>query len=294
MPTQPAIPITHYFNWNECSDHLRPQLMQEFRVNGAKHLVLTDDLLRRAMSHFEFTNTLLKEIKKADLTFCDAHAPFGNHEDLDNPFPNERPMLIKRLKLILKIVRDLGVKTCTIHVGNAPYREYSLEHYDNCIRQSLEELLPTAETCGIVIAIENIWFPTNTAEKLLSILNHFRSTFLGICYDSGHANLMAKGMNFPESAAQEGWDSWSDSVQWDNQVLEKLSPHIVNCHLHDNFGQYDEHQLPGSGNIDWKYVMKTLARSPRLQCIQNEVDPVRHNIPITTLCRNFDRLSSMM
>ena len=288
------IPITHYFSWGECSDRLRPLLMREFTEDGAKQLVLTDCLLRKAMQRFEFADIVRREAKEAGVKFCDAHAPFGVHEDLDCPRPDDRPMMIDRLKLVLKIVRDFGVKTCTIHVGNVPFREYSLEYYHNCIVHSLEELLPTAEACGVVIAIENIWFPTNTPEKLLAILDHFRSPFLGICYDSGHANLMAKGMNFTESAAKDGWDGWADAIPWDNRILEKLLPHIVTCHLHDNHGQYDDHDLPGNGNIDWQHVMPTLARAPKLQCIQNEVAPISNRIPIAALCRTFDRLKSMM
>ena len=289
-----SIPVSHFFSWHECSDRLRPLLMQEFAVNGAEHLVLADCLLRSAMQHFEFADTLQREVREAGLTFCDAHAPFGAHEDLDNPRPEERPMMIERLKLVLKIVRDLGAESCTIHVGNVPFREYSLDDYHTCILQSLESQLPTAETCGVVIAIENIWFPTNTPEKLLAILDHFRSPFLGICYDAGHANLMAKGKEFPVSAARDGWDGWADAIPWDNRVLEKLLPHIVTCHLHDNFGQYDDHNLPGNGNIDWQHVMSPLAGAPKLQCIQNEVAPIGYRIPIATLCRTFDRLKSMM
>ena len=289
-----SIPVSHFFSWQECSDRLRPLLMQEFSVNGADHLVLADCLLRRVMQRFEFAETLRKEAREAGLTFCGAHAPFGIHEDLDNPLADERPMMIDRLKLVLKIVRDFGAESCTIHVGNVPFREYSLDDYHNCILQSLEALLPTAETCGVVIAIENIWFPTNTPEKLLAILDHFRSPFLGICYDAGHANLMAKGMNFPESAARDGWNGWTDEIPRDDRILEKLLPGIVTCHLHDNFGQYDDHNLPGNGNIDWQHVMSTLARAPKLRCLQNEVDSIGNQIPIATLCRTFDRLSAMM
>ena len=141
-----SIPVSHFFSWQECSDRLRPLLMQEFSVNGADHLVLADCLLRRVMQRFEFAETLRKEAREAGLTFCGAHAPFGIHEDLDNPLADERPMMIDRLKLVLKIVRDFGAESCTIHVGNVPFREYSLDDYHNCILQSLEALLPTAET----------------------------------------------------------------------------------------------------------------------------------------------------
>jgi len=288
------IPVVHTFAWSQCSDRLRSYLMREFAVNGATRLVLTDWHLRRIMEQPQFADTLRREAKDAGLEFGDAHAPFGDHEDLDSPIEDERASRLDRMGQVLRIVGDFGVKTCTFHVGNMPFPDCTLEHYHDCILQSLEALLPVARACGVVIAVENVWFPTNTPEKLLSILDHFRSPSLGICYDSGHANLMAKGRNFAESAVVDGWRGWAKEIPWDDRILEKLLPNVVNCHLHDNFGQYDSHSLPGNGNVDWPHVMSLLGKAPRLICIQNEVSSPRANAPIATLCRTFDHLTTLM
>ena len=60
-------------------------------------------------------------------------------------------------------------------------------------------------------------------------------------------------------------------VEWEENLIEKFSPWLVNCHLHDNDGYDDRHWMPGKGNIDWKRIMSVLARSPRLRSIQSEV-----------------------
>jgi ferredoxin len=70
-------------------------------------------------------------------------------------------------------------------------------------------------------------------------------------------------------------------------LREKMLPHIVNCHLHDNDGNADYHRCPGAGNIDWKKTADLLRKAPRLKCIQSEVIPTRDNLPIKTLCETF-------
>lgn len=145
----------------------------------------------------------------------------------------------------------------------------------------------------MVICIENIWFETNTPELLLDILARLKyPSHLGICYDAGHANLMARDRGFTESAAIHAFKDISP-VPYDDRILEKLLPYVVNCHLHDNHGQYDEHLLPGNGDVDWPHIMGLLKQAPRLQCVQSEVIPVRAQVPVAPLCAKFKELMAL-
>ena len=83
-----------------------------------------------------------------------------------------------------------------------------------------------------------------------------------------------------------------DEVKWEDKALEKMLPHVVNCHLHDNDGMRDRHWTPFNGNIDWEKTMKLLAKAPNLRCLQNEVIlPGRDvNSSIHDMCRAFDKL----
>ena len=45
---------------------------------------------------------------------------------------------------------------------------------------------------------------------------------------------------------------------WEHDVLDRMLPHIVNCHLHDNDGTDDQHLLPGDGTLDWTAVAALL------------------------------------
>lgn len=284
-------PVTHLFDFEHASERMRPYIMAEFAANGARNLVLTDTLIREVIKSPGFANGLHKDLESTGTRFVDSHVPFGAVEDLDLPLEDLRPAMLIRQKLALEVIADFGVDSITCHVGNTPdqFKEYSLEHLHDCILRSLDELLPVAERLGITIAIENIWFATNTPEKLLAIAAHFQSDNLGFCYDSGHANLMAKDSGIEKSHPAEAWQRFGP-VPYDPEILEKMLPEITTCHLHDNNGVHDQHLLPGRGNIDWPHVIGLLQTAPRLKCIQNEVIPVRTGASIVDTCRVFGEL----
>ena len=183
---------------------------------------------------------------------------------------------------------EMGVDSITMHVGNTPesYASFSLDELHAFVLRSLDELLPTAERLGVVIAIENIWFPTNTPEKLLSIIDHFRSPNLGLCFDAGHANLMARDRGAPDSHPVQAWKRFGP-VPYDETILDKMLPHITTCHLRDNDGLSDQHLLPGRGGNDWSAIMAKLKTAPRLKCIQNEVIGINSGASIADTCRVF-------
>ena len=63
----------------------------------------------------------------------------------------------------------------------------------------------------------------------------YSSEFVGLCYDSGHANF-------------------NDNL---DEVM-KLGDRLIVTHLHDNKGEKDDHQYPGWGTIDWTKVTNWL------------------------------------
>ena len=85
---------------------------------------------------------------------------------------------------------------------------------------------------------------------------------------------------------------WHNAVRAAGDLLEKMLPHIVNCHLHDNNGAQDEHKLPGDGCVDWSHVMPLLRQAPRLQLLQSEVVTARHGISTGKLLERFNKLYS--
>ena len=287
-----SVPVTYAFDFKRTNDTMRPYVMHEFAVNGVKHLVLNETLFQMILENREMAGILNREMAGEGLTFCDAHAVFGPYLDLCCPVPDARPEMLLRLKLQLQIIAGMGVKTITIHIGNEThYPGYTLQSMIDSVKSSLNELLPLAESLGVIICIENIWFQMNTPERLLDFKAEFPTDALGFCYDAGHANLMDKGRNFPGSKPYTAWGSVPP--HFDHQILEKMLPHVVNCHLHDNDGIMDQHVNVGLGTMDWKHVVDLLRQAPRLQVIQSEVLPVKTIVSIPEICKKFHWLSEL-
>ncbi len=287
-------PLTYLFDFEYTNDKSRPYVMQEFAHNGASSLVLTDTLIKQLEAESSMAGKLRQDLKDTGTVFVDSHAPFGIWEDLDLPMEEGRRTMIERKRLAMCIASDFGVDTITIHVGNAP-REiiemgYSVEQCDEAIARSLDELLPLAEKLGMVICIENIWCPTNTADKLLALIRRFDSEHLGICYDAGHANLMKCSRGVVESSPENFFRNFGIPVPYDDRILEKLLPHVVNCHLHDNNGIFDQHRIFGKGNVDWAHDIPLLKQAPRLRSFQSEVIPVQSGAGIKELVDKFTAL----
>ena len=282
------VPITFLYDWEYPSDKDRQTVMYELAANGVKHIVLTDTMLQMIGRYPRLYREFRQEAANAGLDFVDSHAPFAYDCDLCVPIPEVRPYMLAHLKYILQIVHDFGVKTCCVHTINKAYPEYTLEQQRDAICASLDEILPLAEKLDVVICIENLTRPGTNAEDEIYYIKKYDSPYLGACFDSGHANLMEKGMMYPDNFI---YDRWPDrQVKWETNVLDTMLPYIVNCHLHDNDASRDQHRCPGKGSVDWKTLVPKLLTAPRLKCIQSEVIPLYSQQPIRPLCDKFREL----
>ena len=264
--------------------------MCEFAANGGRHLVLTDGLLKMMGMDYLLPGVLREQTKQAGVDFVDAHAPFRDFGDLFIPDWHDWRQMIARQKLNLLLVSEMGVRTCTFHVGSSRYDGYAVGQYREALFRSLDALLPVAEELDITICLENGLTPLNSADALVSYMRRYDSPHLGVCFDTGHANVKENGERVPGSHIPGIWEGFGLEVVWEDNIAEKLQPYIVSCHIHDNRGERDDHDLPGRGNIDWGRIVPLLRGAPRLQNIQSEVLTLRHNIPIRTVCENMNRL----
>ena len=149
------------------------------------------------------------------------------------------------------------------------------------------------ERYGVILALENQWTPLNQSRILLEVMEYFHSPFLGLCYDSGHGNLTEKGGKSPEkSCVPPVWNDFGIPIVWEENLIEKFVPWMVNCHLHDNDGSTDSHSLPGEGNVDWHKVIPMLKRAPRLAVVQSEVC-LMPRYSVKQLCAAFEKLGGI-
>lgn len=290
MKTLP--PVTFLFDFEHTNDASRPYILHEFAANGARHMVLTDTLIAMIMRSPKLEDTLIRELQAEGLTFLDSHAPFSPFFDLNCPFPEHWQEMICRQQLAIAIAGAMGVDTIAIHIGNdnfAPLNTVPFERQLENILGALDILLPMAQKNDMTICIENTELKMNTPEVLLEIKKHFPQDNLGFCYDAGHANLLDKGRNYKNGVVQTIWENEGHVGEpvWDDRVLEKMLPYVVNCHLHDNDGSDDQHRNIGHGNVDWCHIIRLLAQAPRLKSIQSEVIAVREHESISEICKKF-------
>ena len=114
-------------------------------------------------------------------------------------------------------------------------------------------------------------------------------------FDTGHANVLSNydGKKDLDKFMQKVKDAWNGQPVFENQALEKLAPHIVITHVHDNHGYRDEHKLAGCGDgtIDWEKTIKMLKYNcPRLISFENENSCIPNRIPVARFAKVFPAL----
>ena len=284
------VPFTYCYDWGVFEEKGRQVAMAEFAALGVKHLVLTSTLIEMISGNPKLYLKLQAEARDAGLTFVDSHMPFNYETDIALPIAEYRPQMLARMKFNMELIHDYGVDTCCFHICSHYYKEIPMVQHMDAARRSLEELLPVAEELGVVICLENIFQPCNTVDDVLTLIKEFPSPYVGACFDIGHAHLMERGMDIPNCIVPTHWEGVCP-VPWEKGVLDRMLPHIVNCHLHDNSADLDTHTIPGMGTIDWAPALAKLRTAPRLKNMQSEVIPVRRNgIPICKVVESFNRI----
>ena len=140
------------------------------------------------------------------------------------------------------------------------------------------------------MAIENTYYPSNSADRLLDAVRRFESPWLGVCFDVGHANVLRtenKGKGNP--VLKYAFENVEEEP-WEDSFLEKVHKYVICTHVHDNDGTRDGHLLPGDGTVDWKATIPLLKSAPRLESYQCESINLREHISISRMCREFPLL----
>ena len=281
----PDIPLTHFWPFGSYDKRLQPTVLQQFAEAGADGVCFNNGEMAAMMGDPGEILRWKRMLAGAGVVFRDAHAPYGTLQDLSCPVPELFPHMVRMHSSALRLCAEFGVRSCTIHVGRpSEYCKDAAKLHDTMLK-ALEKLLPVAEDCRCTICIENIWDPNNTAGMLLDAIDRFKSPWLGVCWDSGHAQLSRSDTpDTPEQCSRASWRGngfpdgpaeFSDTGDY----LRRLLPHVVTGHLHVNDRIRDRHWLPTDprGMTDWAQEMKLLKSAPRLMQLQNEASPKADN-----------------
>ena len=181
------------------------------------------------------------------LQLCDLHASAGVEKSWTSSREYERLAGVELVKNRIAMAARLESDVIIMHVPAEPEEAEENEVFWTQLHKSLDALEPFARDRGVRIAIENL-FPDNfrTIEKILS---QYGPDYLGICYDSGHANVTGVGLDH----------------------LDRLKDRLISVHLHDNDGGGDQHKLIFAGTVDWERLALIMAQSAYTKPVSLEV-----------------------
>lgn len=221
--------LIHFVEWKKIAFADYPAVMRELKEWGIT------DIVAHPVWKGRITE-IAAMLKTAGLKTSACHALWGEYYDL-----GYSEGLVAHAGFLEELVQT-GVKTYTVHMA------LEICGWDQ-IRRGVDALLPVAEKSGIILALENHHESAAKQKELIAMLQQYRHSNLGICFDTGHANCYSKSVG---------------------RTLDLMREFIVTCHLHDNYGQHDDHNPPGQGAIDWERLVIALQTCPRLLHVETE------------------------
>lgn len=154
----------------------------------------------------------------------------------------------------------LGSEWNVYHARSAINDNYSTKKSMEYAKIAVAEFAEKANACKSGFAIENLavfpdvpkWrFFTADYEDLCELHDYFKSEYVSVCWDFGHANLMGNN---------------------DEKVLEYVGDRIKCTHFHNNDRNFDQHYLPSQGKIEWEKLMPALKKTGYNGALTLELD----------------------
>ena len=174
-----------------------------------------------------------------------------SHPHYYNPFLSSDVRdeeLERSMREAIRASANLGAEYCVFHPRTAISSGYSVAVSLEDNKRWFSELLECAVKSGTRIAAENLpIFPSSNKiaplfssnpDHLISLVDSFSDDSIGICWDFGHANLLAADQS---------------------RMIESMGERIRCTHIHNNFGYRDDHSPVMCGNIDWSRAMSALS-----------------------------------
>ncbi|MDH4122837.1 MAG: sugar phosphate isomerase/epimerase [Thermoplasmata archaeon] len=167
-----------------------------------------------------------------------AHAPIADM-NIGSPVENIREASLKELFSLIDACDRLSIDLLTLHPGMAiAYGEELKPKVRDATRQSLKQIDRKLQDLNVRVALENMppadWSIGYDLKELLLMIE---GTKIGICFDTGHANVAHT----------------VDTFVRDDYPL-------INIHIHNNSGLFDEHLILDKGSLDLKSVVSRLKK----------------------------------
>lgn len=161
---------------------------------------------------------------------------------------------VEQIKNRVELAHILGATEIVLHMY-LPYLDFAekpgtKESYYAQVCQSLDELQPFCLEKKVRICIENLFEAPGELqiEQFDRLFARYPAAYLGLCLDTGHANLV-----------------WGEAFI--TEFADRFKDRLYAIHMHDNFGWGDKpgcndaHMLPGECGIAWDKLMCVLRQS---------------------------------
>lgn len=174
---------------------------------------------------------------------CDSlHGVFGEEFDPSSPIEQTRQFAVGSYKAEGELVLKLGGTLVVVHCATIRHEGISKQEQTARIEQlkkSIIELGEFARSIGVDYAFENLpgyhaigW----DVAELAGILKDLAVPNTGLCFDTGHANLMGDPA----------------------EIMLQTAGQMTYIHYSDNFGETDDHKMPTFGSIDHDALARSI------------------------------------
>ena len=165
------------------------------------------------------------------------HASEGDRSDWMADDDARRRAGVALLDNRMAMAERLGGDVVIVHMRRVgPTDPAERDAYFSAVWTSLDELREPARSHGVRLAVEN--GPENF-DDVQQVLPRYEDTYVGLCYDTGHGNMIPDGLD----------------------RLEALRGRLLSVHVQDNNGRDDVHWLPFAGTVDWDRFARIVADS---------------------------------
>ena len=233
--------LVHFVEWKKVPDEAFETTLKELASWGVSDLVAHPVWGLRDEETPGYLEKTARAVKSHGMNLPACHAYWGPQFDISNPDREALKKIVEKHAAFLRKLAPWGIRSYTLHITWDQWESVAF---------AVEKLLPAAAECGIALALENGTDDHAARMKLIQLIHKFSHPMLGICFDTGHANCYG----------ERDWQgSWLD-----------LGAEAVTCHMHDNYGTFDDHNPPGKGNLDWTKLVSELKKAPRMLHAETE------------------------
>ena len=207
----------------------------------------------------ELSASLRRVKKAADNAGVDIYQMHGQWTwPIPNNTPEERRVWTEFAKKCILASAELGSPRYVVHpiMPFGPGGEEDREFYLAENRDFLTELCKTAKDAGVVVCLENMPFvkqSLHTPQHMRDFIKEVPYDNIAVCLDTGHSLFV--GLTLEES-------------------VRELGACIESFHVHDNFGNGDQHIMPFDGKGDWSGFARAVG-----ECVPESVPLILETNP---------------